>query len=398
MARYISYATPWLAIVSSALAATPIDSHSLGHAGNLSPDGQKIPNWSLATLGHGGQILSDRVVLTPPFVDNARGALWNEHPMESEEWTAELDFRANGQDMGSGNIQYWYVQNKDSVGTNSVYTVGQFDGLAIIVNQYGGRGSIRGFLNDGTQNFNSMSNLDSLAFGHCEYNYRNLGRPSKLRINSGHYGLIVTVDDQNCFATHEVNLPKGYYFGTTATTAEHPDNFEIFKILVDHSAVTFPERDYSHHEQENVARSEQLSKMPDAPEVVPDREAGDFRSNDAQFEDLHNRLQSLQHQLLDMTSVFEALGRKIDTKSGEIMGNMPKLPQDALNSMNRRLENTERIVQQIQRDVEGRDYQEHLTEMKEAMHSIRGGLTDVLPKAVNHSKWEPAFDIVRSHH
>lgn len=337
-------------------------------------------------MGHNAKILSDRLVLTPPVPDNSRGALWNEHVMDSQDWTAELDFRVSGQEQGSGNIQFWYVQNKDDVGMNSVYTIGQFDGMAIVVDQYAGRGAVRAFLNDGTQSFNGMSNLESLAFGHCEYSYRNLGRPSVLRVNSGSYGLIVSVDDQPCFATHEVQLPQGYYFGTTAITGEHPDTIEVFKFLVDNSAVAFPERDYSHHEQEIVARGEELSKMPGAPEVQQDREAGDFKGNDAQFEDLHNRLQSLQHQLLDMTAQFEVLGRKIDAKGSEIMGGMPNLPRDALSTLNSRLENTERIVQQIQRDVEGRDYQAHLSDMREALENVRGGLVRELPTALGKSE------------
>ena len=66
-------------------------------------------------------------------------------------------------------------------------------------------GSIRGFMNDGTLDYKSYHSVDSLAFGHCDYSYRNLGRPSKLQIKQSDNLFEVVVDDRLCFSTNKVH-------------------------------------------------------------------------------------------------------------------------------------------------------------------------------------------------
>ena len=66
------------------------------------------------------------------------------------------------------------------------------------------QGSVRGFLNDGTKDYKSHSSVDSLAFGHCDYSYRNLGRPSVVKIKNTNVAFEVTVDDKSCFASNKV--------------------------------------------------------------------------------------------------------------------------------------------------------------------------------------------------
>lgn len=179
-------------------------------------------------------------------------------------------------------------------------SAGNFDGLAIVIDQYGGSaGKIRGFLNDGGQNFRSHGRLASLAFGHCDYAYRNLGRPSKLRVSS-HDGLKVSIDDQDCFSSDKISLPSGYYFGLTAGTADQPDSFEIQRFVV---SDTIP-HEHLHTQKGGAPPNnaepptlQKLDRFPGSPEAVPDRMAEEIKSQDEQFADLHNRLQSLTHQV-----------------------------------------------------------------------------------------------------
>ena len=50
-----------------------------------------------------------------------------------------MDFRATGPERGGGNLQIWYTKNgQNDVGTSSIYTVGRFDGLALVIDQYAG--------------------------------------------------------------------------------------------------------------------------------------------------------------------------------------------------------------------------------------------------------------------
>jgi hypothetical protein len=56
------------------------------------------------------------------------------------EWTAAIDFRATGPERGGGNLHIWYTKDGQSeIGTSSIYTVGKFDGLVLVVDMYGGR-------------------------------------------------------------------------------------------------------------------------------------------------------------------------------------------------------------------------------------------------------------------
>ncbi len=65
-------------------------------------------------------------------------------------------------------------------------------------------GSIRGFLNDGTTEYKNHHSVDSLAFGHCDYAYRNLGRPSRLQIQQQPDFFEVVVDGKSCFKSDKV--------------------------------------------------------------------------------------------------------------------------------------------------------------------------------------------------
>lgn len=58
----------------------------------------------------------------------------------ANEWISEFQFRASGEERGSGNLQLWYVKDgESSVGASSIYTVGQFDGFVLTVDTHGGR-------------------------------------------------------------------------------------------------------------------------------------------------------------------------------------------------------------------------------------------------------------------
>jgi mannose-binding lectin 1 len=59
-------------------------------------------------------------------------------------------------------------------------------------------------LNDGTTDYKSINSPDALAFGHCDYSYRNLGRPSIVKLKHTNSIFEVTIDDKPCFSTNKV--------------------------------------------------------------------------------------------------------------------------------------------------------------------------------------------------
>lgn len=380
MSNYISpiSVVTWLLLTSSTFAQSTIDQLSFGHNEKLSPDLRAIPGWHIIGEKHTPQILSDRIILTPPAPGSTRGALWAQATMTNGEWSAEISFRASGQDRGSGNLQIWYVRDgRVAVGSDSVYTIGNFEGLVLTIDQYGGKGgTLRGFLNDGGTSYKDHHSVDSLAFGHCDFSYRNLGRPSRVRMTNDEGGLKVEIDDQPCFSSDKVKLPSDYYFGISAATAENPDSFEINHFVT--STTKGVTRDAS-----QVGRQQAGERLPNAPEQLPDADAASIRKQDEQFADLHNRIQGLSHQINNIFSEFEKISNTLAERHNEVVGKIPRSSQDQMNAMGRRVESIENIVKRIQQDVEGRDYKEHLTNLQQAVEGVRGGLADSLPETLS---------------
>lgn len=170
-------AAVWSAVaLSTAHAQYVIDNLSFGHKDGqpISPNLRGIPHFHIAGEGYTPELLSDRVILTPPYPGHVRGALWSEDPLHhAGDWTAELHFRASGQDYGAGNLQLWYTKEPQKNEAHSLYSAPKFDGLVLVVDQYEGRGgSVRGFLNDGSTDIKAHPNSDTLSFGQCNFPYR----------------------------------------------------------------------------------------------------------------------------------------------------------------------------------------------------------------------------------
>jgi len=59
-------------------------------------------------------------------------------------------------------------------------------------------------MNDGSTDYRNHHAVDSLAFGHCDYAYRNLGRPSTISIKQEANKFAVDVDGKQCFSSDKV--------------------------------------------------------------------------------------------------------------------------------------------------------------------------------------------------
>jgi mannose-binding lectin 1 len=175
-------------------------------------DHRQITGWSISGEGYTPELYSDRVVLTPPWPSSRRGAIWADHGEPESEWEAEFEFRANGAENGNGHLQFWYVRNDSSsnhVGTSSIYTAGKFDGVAVVVSQVANKGTLRVFLNDGSFAFKDHHNVDQLSFGQCDFDYRNLGKFSKIRVEQTYWTFKVEVDGKKCIDSYSVWKSSG---------------------------------------------------------------------------------------------------------------------------------------------------------------------------------------------
>ncbi|KAL9639651.1 MAG: hypothetical protein Q9164_000807 [Protoblastenia rupestris] len=337
-----------------------VESSSFGQSGKISPNKYAIPGWHVSGEGQVPQLLSDKIILTPPHPGNARGAVWSESKVAQSDWVAELDFRASGPDRGSGNLQIWYTKDgREGIGASSLYTVGSFDGMVLSIDQYGGRGgTIRGFMNDGNTNFKTHYSVDSLAFGHCDYAYRNLGRISKLKIRQEHDVFEVIIDDRLCFSSDKIRLPADYSFGVTAASAETPDSFEVYKFLL--------------YTSRSVTREEPRRDQPPSFQQQSDTRASSYQSSQAQFEDLHDRLQTIAHAIekLDI-EISNHIGES-DHRHREISrGLMTRETINHITGQSDKLDRIERIVN---------SFQGQISNLQGAVKDSHLSMTEGLPK------------------
>ncbi|KAL2011306.1 hypothetical protein VTN00DRAFT_4024 [Thermoascus crustaceus] len=374
--------------IAAASAQSVIESSSFGHGPRISPSQDGIPGWRIAGEGHTPQILSNKVILTPPYPGNTRGYAWAENPVTQPEWTAEFQFRATGPERASGNLQLWYAKDgQTKIGSSSIYTVGQFDGFALVIDTHGGRGgSVRGFLNDGTMDYKSHGSVDSLAFGHCDYPYRNLGRPSVVRIKHTNSVFQVTVDDKLCFETNKVALPAGNNFGISAATPENPDSFEIFKFVLSPADSGAARPPLIPQQQQPPPQQQQGSQQPifnqnAGDQGIEDRPASYYTTWEQQFADLHTRLQLINHASSNLIREVTSISSKINKDHQELLQNVAT--KDMMAILDSRLQRIEQSLQNIKRDIEGKDYQDRFAQLQETLKHSHLSLADNLQGTIH---------------
>lgn len=392
---------------STARAQYIIDNLSFGHKDGvyISPDLRAIPHFDVLGIDdYKPQILSDRVILTPPYPGSKRGALWAMDPMKHVgDWTVELDFRATGMERGGGNLQLWYTkQSQAHDKPNSLYTAPKFDGLVLVVDQYEGHGgSVRGFLSDGTIDFKNHPDPDHLAFGRCDHAYRNRGHLSTIKLHHANGLLEVTVDGEACFKTDKIKLPSDYYFGVSAASAENPDSFEVHKFIVSTTTSTtreepirqrFPDARNQQHQQPVQNQPHQQSaqqahangqppkKMASSQEIPPwiqDVMASNIKTDNDRFEDLHNRIQDLAHHVSAIYTALESL----NSQTSALLDRLG--PIDERLSHNVRIsEGTATTAQQVLRDLESQDYKSLIAAMHRRLEDNHRDIPNVVKAVV----------------
>lgn len=351
------------------LAQDVSEDFSFGYNKGISPNSFGIPGWTILGEGYVPQLLSDKVIMTPPYGDNKRGALWTENKNALSEWTVQLDFRAGGTDRGSGNMALWYAaEGATAVSTSSIYTVGKFDGLALVVDTASGTQKIRGFLNDGTTDFKSHPNVDSLAFGHCDYNYRNLGRASSIVLKATGTGLEVTIDNKVCFSTTKVTLPQDYNFGLTAASGGPPDSFEAFKFLLKSTPS-------AHNPYVGTSDQQYVREMPNRnyPAARSDTPSQGADSSSQSLEQL-NLLQK------SLTNLFTELQRHTTAEESRYNDILSRLPTaQSMQQLEKRLSSLESKLKDVSNALSSADHTTQFAKISRQIEATHQGMTEHLP-------------------
>ncbi|KAF2102330.1 putative lectin family integral membrane protein [Rhizodiscina lignyota] len=374
-------------------AATVVNELSFGLHSKVSDDHGTVPGWHVSGEGHLPQIMSDRVILTPPYPGGQRGSMWTDATSKDAEWNADIEFRVNGDERGRGNLHIWYAKDgQREVSTSSVYTIGRFDGLALVLDQYEGRGgSLRGFLNDGSKSFRDQHIVDTLAFGHCDFAYRNLGHFTHLNVRQTRDGLEVQIGGRPCFKTDKVKLPAGYQFGVTAASAENPDSFELSQFIVESSGSgpSLGSGSFQAPPDQQPMGSSQQSSPRDTSwrygDDTPDIPASDFRSQDDQFKDLHNRLMVLHHQLNSLVHDFEGVKQHAEENQAILINRYMNPLHDFQDEIHKRIVNIERDVESIKKDFEAKDFKAAVKQLHDALQESHSSLLFHLPELTKSS-------------
>lgn len=243
-------------------------------------------------------------------------------------------------------------------------------------------------MNDGSLDYKNYHLVDSLAFGTCEYPYRNLGRPSKLQFKQTTNVFEVMVDDKLCFTTDkvrnatsrtvidrraegnkQVKLPKDYYFGITAASADTPDSFEINKFLLftdPASPIQQQQHEQPHqHQQQQQPLGGQAQG--NRPQDVP---ATQYTSSESQFGDIHDRLQSLSHLQESSSSEISRLRAGSVDRQQETLRSL-RAVTDKLNDLEQKLNGIERSLQL---------FESKFAYMQNTMRDTHSNLVESLPR------------------
>jgi mannose-binding lectin 1 len=253
-------------------------------------------------------------------------------------------------------------------------------------------GFIRGFLNDGSVDYKSHHSIDSLAFGHCEYSYRNLGRPTRLAVRQSAEDFRVDVDGKLCFDSKKIKLPLGYSFGISAASAETPDSFEIFKFVTTTESHTPDVQDPNNQQQyggageaqsQNNGDPEQIPALSDPPEIPADT----IRSADAQFADLHNRLQAMMKHISALTRDLSHYQANAKSESNKLADQLARLESsmsklDGLANLERKIDEIKGDVRQTKNELHN-SLDKHVSSLKTTVrdthHSVIGSLAANAP-------------------
>ncbi|KAI4140025.1 MAG: hypothetical protein L6R39_005990 [Caloplaca ligustica] len=222
-------------------------------------------------------------------------------------------------------------------------------------------GGIRGFMNDGSTDYKNHHAVDTLAFGHCDFSYRNLGRPSKIQVKHLADSFEVLVDGRRCFWSDKIKLPSGYHFGVSAASADTPDSFEVYKFITSTAPGVTRE----------VPRRDPPPQQPLQGGQANDQGSQQASSNAqfaVQFTDLQNRLSTLSQSLDNVFREVQSLAAKSEARHSELSLKVSTSQQ--INMMNQKIENIENSI----RGFQGQISTIHAV-MKDSHSTLNEGLT-----------------------
>ena len=106
------------------------------------------------------------------------------------------------------------------------------------------------------------------------------------------------------------------------------------------------------------------------------------QSIDAQFMDLSSRIQLISHATNNVIRELSNQGTRADSRQTELLQRMATKEQVA--GLDARLQRMESLLQNIQRDLAGKDYRERFSQLEKTLQSSHLSLTESLQGHILH--------------
>ena len=171
------------------------------------------------------------------------------------------------------------------------------------------------------------------------------------------------MDGRLCFDSKKIKLPLGYSFGITAASAETPDSFEVFKFVTTTESHTPDVQDpnsaneqqfggagqaQTQNQNQNQNNNQDSGSIPafsDPPEVAAEQ----IKSSDAQFADLHNRLQAMMKHVSAMNRDLTHYQQQAKSEHEKLVAQISRL-ESSISKLDG-LANIEKKIDEIKGDV-----------------------------------------------
>ncbi len=191
----------------------------------------------------------------------------------------------------------------------------------------------------------------------------------------------------------QVKLPQDYYFGISAASAENPDSFEVHKFIVsttnshtreEPNRQRVPDARNQQHQQHQQHQNQPPKKTASSQSIPPwiqDVIASNVQGQQAQFEDLHNRIQDIAHHIAAIHTALDSMNDLASHRHNELISRLA--PVDDRSAHNVRIsESIERTSKQILRDLESKDFKDVLGQMHRRLEDNHADLPGVVKRVV----------------
>jgi mannose-binding lectin 1 len=177
-----------------------------------------------------------------------------------------------------------------------------------------------------------------------------------------------------------VVLPAYNFFGITAESDESPDSIEVFKFVTHNAA---KDAVVEHHQYEPKSTREGDWEWAEAgPDHMDDSLATTIRDQQAQFADLHDRLQSLSHSIDNLFKELTRHASRLQTRMEDLNGQLAKAQH--VQQLEGRVGELDNKIQQLR--SEQKDWSGHFSQIENTLKSRHDALLASFPESMSNGK------------